>query len=291
LNGALRSSLCGPFVTSACDIHTHFRVYKHPWTQVLLDQPSPISPQAARAWGSNVRIDARERRGPRRDCTVRNAHRCRENEFNPTRARARYACSLVTSTTWPLARNAVTASPILSPRARYITQLLTTHHSRDNLNPKQRRVVCIAHHSQTRLFNDTGATSRAASLLSCLLLITRKHACLCACRNDKAYCIVSSSNGFNRVTDAGGDRVLLPVEEERLLGFPEGYTAVEGFINEQRHALLGNSFSIPVVTQVRSMLVRLGMISIAAHECVALLVMTLHARARRIPSVSSSLHA
>jgi hypothetical protein len=137
--------------------------------------------------------------------------------------------------------------------------------------------------------------------------------CLCSCRNDKAYCIVSSSNGFNRVTDAGGDRALLPVEEERLLVFPEGYTVVEGFTNEQRHALLGNSFSIPVVTQVRSMRVRLGVIFIAAHECVALLVITLHrctasddstslhnsasddiaslhARAR-IPSVSSLLHA
>jgi hypothetical protein len=34
LNAALRSSLCGPFFTSVCDVHTHLRVYKHPWPQV-----------------------------------------------------------------------------------------------------------------------------------------------------------------------------------------------------------------------------------------------------------------
>jgi hypothetical protein len=36
LNAALRSSLCGPFFTSVCDVHTHLRVHKHtwPWPQV-----------------------------------------------------------------------------------------------------------------------------------------------------------------------------------------------------------------------------------------------------------------
>jgi nucleoside-diphosphate-sugar epimerase len=37
LNAALRSSLCGPFFTSVCDVHTHLRVHKHtwPWPQVV----------------------------------------------------------------------------------------------------------------------------------------------------------------------------------------------------------------------------------------------------------------
>jgi len=30
LNAALRSSLCGPFFTSVCEVHTHLSVYKHP---------------------------------------------------------------------------------------------------------------------------------------------------------------------------------------------------------------------------------------------------------------------
>jgi hypothetical protein len=30
LNAAQRSSVCGPLLTSACDVHTHLRVYKHP---------------------------------------------------------------------------------------------------------------------------------------------------------------------------------------------------------------------------------------------------------------------
>jgi hypothetical protein len=45
-----------------------------------------------------------------------------------------------------------------------ITHVILLH----DLNRKQRHVGCIAHHTQIRLFNDTGATIRAASLLSYL---------------------------------------------------------------------------------------------------------------------------
>jgi hypothetical protein len=34
LNAALRSSLCGPFFTSVCDVHIHLRVHNHPCPQV-----------------------------------------------------------------------------------------------------------------------------------------------------------------------------------------------------------------------------------------------------------------
>lgn len=46
-------------------------------------------------------------------------------------------------------------------------------------------------------------------------------------------------------------RPLLPEEEERLMGFDDGYTSVNGLLtHEQRHELLGNSFSVPVVRQL-----------------------------------------
>jgi hypothetical protein len=34
------------------------------------------------------------------------------------------------------------------------------------------------------------------------------------------------------------------------MGFPRGYTAVEGLTDAARHQLVGNSFSVPVVAQL-----------------------------------------
>jgi len=46
-------------------------------------------------------------------------------------------------------------------------------------------------------------------------------------------------------------RPLLPIEEERLMGFDDDYTrAGGGLSDEQRHELLGNSLSVPVVRQL-----------------------------------------
>jgi len=42
-------------------------------------------------------------------------------------------------------------------------------------------------------------------------------------------------------------RQLTPVEWERLQGFPDGYTAVDGVSERQRMRVLGNSFAVPVV--------------------------------------------
>lgn len=70
-------------------------------------------------------------------------------------------------------------------------------------------------------------------------------------RLGKAYCIVASASTFNLVMDcAEKARPLLPIEEERLLGFPDDYTAVPILSSSARHRLLGNSFSIPVVEQL-----------------------------------------
>jgi len=40
LNAALHSSLCGPFFTSVCDVHTRICVYKYPWPQVRTPRTS-----------------------------------------------------------------------------------------------------------------------------------------------------------------------------------------------------------------------------------------------------------
>lgn len=42
-------------------------------------------------------------------------------------------------------------------------------------------------------------------------------------------------------------RKLMPVEWERLQGFPDGYTAIDGATDRDRTRALGNSFAVPVV--------------------------------------------
>lgn len=83
----------------------------------------------------------------------------------------------------------------------------------------------------------------------------------------KARCIIRSVHrNWNLVDDpthpaSQGQRYrrLLPVEEERLMGFDDGYTDVAGALSDdQRHALLGNSFSVPVIRQLLRRLKPLG---------------------------------
>lgn len=84
----------------------------------------------------------------------------------------------------------------------------------------------------------------------------------------KAFCIVRTAHrDFNLIEDpthplaiAAGSRYrpLLPIEEERLLGFDDNYTRVGGLTDAKRHALLGNSFSIPVVRQILRRLKKLA---------------------------------
>lgn len=75
----------------------------------------------------------------------------------------------------------------------------------------------------------------------------------------KARCIIRSVHrDWNLIDDplhpaSRGQRYrrVLPVEEERLMGFDDGYTDVAGTLSDdQRHALLGNSFSVPVIRQL-----------------------------------------
>lgn len=78
--------------------------------------------------------------------------------------------------------------------------------------------------------------------------------------NGKACCIIRSVHrDWNLIDDpthpaaiAAGSRYrpLVPIEEERLLGFPDHYTRAGGLTDDRRHALLGNSFSVPVVRQI-----------------------------------------
>jgi len=45
-------------------------------------------------------------------------------------------------------------------------------------------------------------------------------------------------------------RRLTPTECERLMGFPDGYTAIPGAKDGPRYAALGNSFAVPVVSWI-----------------------------------------
>jgi site-specific DNA-cytosine methylase len=47
------------------------------------------------------------------------------------------------------------------------------------------------------------------------------------------------------VLDNGRPRKMTPLECERLMGFPDGYT--EDFSDHQRYRMLGNSMPVPVV--------------------------------------------
>lgn len=47
--------------------------------------------------------------------------------------------------------------------------------------------------------------------------------------------------------DASTVRRLTPLECERLQGFPDGWTAIEGASDTNRYRALGNSFAVPVV--------------------------------------------
>lgn len=84
----------------------------------------------------------------------------------------------------------------------------------------------------------------------------------------KAGCIVRTDHtDWNMVRDVDPSghpvlRVLQPEEEERLMGMPVGYTAADlhgkPLTNQQRHGLIGNSFSVFVVEQLLSPLRQLA---------------------------------
>jgi len=75
--------------------------------------------------------------------------------------------------------------------------------------------------------------------------------------NDKARCMLSSmykgsqSNGMTLV-NTGKIRKLTPIECERLMGLPDGYT--EGVANTNRYKVLGNAFNVDVIAHILSSL-------------------------------------
>ena len=56
------------------------------------------------------------------------------------------------------------------------------------------------------------------------------------------------------VLPIGRARRLTPLECERLMGFPDGYTA--GFSDHQRYKMLGNSMAVPVVRWIGERILR-----------------------------------
>jgi hypothetical protein len=118
LNAALRSSLCGPFYTSVCDVHTHLRVHKHPWPCSTLFYPVLLCvllcvhthlrvhkhpwPQVSHASRARVRV-ARNRSVRNRICPsddeVRrtNKHHRLLHEYYPASSIHLYTCFFLSS--------------------------------------------------------------------------------------------------------------------------------------------------------------------------------------------------
>jgi len=58
----------------------------------------------------------------------------------------------------------------------------------------------------------------------------------------------SSTNPSPKILDGGSIRRFTPLEYERLQGFPDNYTAVNGAKDTPRYKAVGNSWPVPVIT-------------------------------------------
>lgn len=65
----------------------------------------------------------------------------------------------------------------------------------------------------------------------------------------KAPCIYCSKRPL-LIRSKGKYRYLTSFEEEKCMGFPPNYTCIRGITERERHIMLGNSFSIPVVSHI-----------------------------------------
>lgn len=54
-------------------------------------------------------------------------------------------------------------------------------------------------------------------------------------------------NRFPAVLDSGRARFITPLEAERLMGFPDGYTDIPGAKDTPRYKAIGNSFPVPLI--------------------------------------------
>lgn len=73
--------------------------------------------------------------------------------------------------------------------------------------------------------------------------------CLTA-RGGVACCNIAAEQGQLRVGANGIPRRLVPIEWERLMGFPDGYTNIPSATDSKRYKALGNSWCVPVARWV-----------------------------------------
>ncbi len=67
----------------------------------------------------------------------------------------------------------------------------------------------------------------------------------------KANCLVTSPRNTNKLIFKNGNiRVITPTEAEKLQTVPVGYTNVEGISPTQRYKMLGNGWTIDVITHI-----------------------------------------
>jgi DNA-cytosine methyltransferase len=61
-----------------------------------------------------------------------------------------------------------------------------------------------------------------------------------------------SAQRFFQVTDINGPRYITPLECERCQTVPDNYSQVEGISNTQRYKMLGNGFTVDMITHILS---------------------------------------
>jgi DNA-cytosine methyltransferase len=77
-------------------------------------------------------------------------------------------------------------------------------------------------------------------------------------KNGKSKCltatIIKCDRSINHIEDAGGIRLLTPVECERLQTLPDNYTA--GVSNSQRYRMIGNGWNVDTIVHILSFMPR-----------------------------------
>lgn len=79
-------------------------------------------------------------------------------------------------------------------------------------------------------------------------LRSKYHKCYFGREGNKSNCLVTGAGPEIMILINNQFRKLTPVEAERLQGFGDGYT--EGVSNTQRYKVLGNSFTVPVISHI-----------------------------------------
>ena len=106
------------------------------------------------------------------------------------------------------------------------------------------------------LFTDYGSQKLEFKKNGCAIKVFRSYTdCLYSAYGTKWNGNAAANNGSLFVSQDGRLRRFSPLETERLMGFPDNYTNLEGVRPTNRYQALGNSWAVPVVKWIGSRLI------------------------------------